>query len=348
MNDFLFLALTPVWRVALALSPTLIFLALLYALDARRLVRLPRVWGAMLAGGFAAGLSYLLNNRLLGWSGLSLLSFAVVMAPVVEELLKALYCGWLVQTRRVGFLVEGSILGFAVGTGFALVENLYYLNHLDRPDLLIWAVRGLGTAVMHGGASAVFTVLLLGLKRWESSRWPWGVALAAAILLHGGFNRMLIHPVMATVGVLVIMPLVLALVYRLGESGLQRWLGRGMDRDLALLALINSGRVDVSPLGTYLRDLKTHFKAGDVVDMLCLLRLQAELNLVVRGGMLLRENGLEGSLPADLPERLVEVEHLQLSLGRTGRLALRPVSRWRGSHPWQWHRLHQWLHEREL
>ena len=34
--------------------------------------------------------------------------------------------GLLVHRHRVGFLVDGAILGFAVGAGFAVVENLYY------------------------------------------------------------------------------------------------------------------------------------------------------------------------------------------------------------------------------
>ena len=54
--------------------------------------------------------------------------------------LKALIVVVLIRTHRIGFLVDAAILGFAVGTGFALVENLYYLRlaagrrhrHVDR------------------------------------------------------------------------------------------------------------------------------------------------------------------------------------------------------------------------
>ena len=63
------------------------------------------------------------------------------------------------RTRRTGFLTDAAILGFAVGAGFATVENIYYLRIFPDAPWLVWAIRGLGTAVMHGGASAIFAVL---------------------------------------------------------------------------------------------------------------------------------------------------------------------------------------------
>ncbi len=348
LNSLLVLNLNPVLRLVIALVPVVAFLVTLFLLDARHLVSIRRVFWALVAGGICAGGSYLINNPLLGWTRLPLLSFAVLVAPVVEELLKAIYCLWLVRTRRVGFLVDAAILGFAVGAGFALVENIYYLRQIDRPELLVWVVRGLGTAVMHGGASSIFTVLLQSLGRQKNGRFHVGGALAVAILIHAGFNGMMIHPVMATLGIFVVMPLVMVVIYRFGERNLKIWLGRGMDQDLALLELIHGGGVEGSPVGDYLQELKSRFRATDVVDMLCLLRLQTELNLVVRGGMLLRENGLVGTLPPDLSSRLAEVAHLQNSLGTAGLLALGPLSRWDGRNPWQRRLLRQWQSQTNL
>ena len=62
-------------------------------------------------------------------------------------------------TRRVGFLVDAAVLGFAVGAGFALVENVVYLRAITDAPLGLWLVRGLGTAVMHGGTTAMFAML---------------------------------------------------------------------------------------------------------------------------------------------------------------------------------------------
>ena len=46
-------------------------------------------------------------------------------APVVEELAKAVYWIFLIATARVAFMADSAICGFAVGAGFALVENIY-------------------------------------------------------------------------------------------------------------------------------------------------------------------------------------------------------------------------------
>jgi hypothetical protein len=86
------------------------------------------------------------------------------LAPVVEEALKAAFLVFRIRTGRVGFLVDAAIHGFAVGAGFALVENVYYLNRLDDAPLGVWVVRGFGTAVLHGSTTAMFAVLGKGIS----------------------------------------------------------------------------------------------------------------------------------------------------------------------------------------
>src|SRR4030042_818092 len=72
--------------------------------------------------------------------------------------------------RRVGFLVDAAIAGFAVGAGFAAAENLQYFVTLGPSSLLLWVVRGFGTALMHGSAPAVLAILakLLGARHGGS------------------------------------------------------------------------------------------------------------------------------------------------------------------------------------
>jgi len=106
------------------LLPVLSFLAVLLALDSYKLVKL-RVVVAMVAAGAAVALaSYFVNGRILEYAGLDFQAFTRYVAPVTEELLKALVIVALVRAHRVGFLVDAAIFGFAVGAGFAAVENL--------------------------------------------------------------------------------------------------------------------------------------------------------------------------------------------------------------------------------
>ena len=46
--------------------------------------------------------------------------------------MKAAFIVVLIARRRVGFLVDAAVQGFAVGAGFAVVENIEYLRTLDQ------------------------------------------------------------------------------------------------------------------------------------------------------------------------------------------------------------------------
>jgi RsiW-degrading membrane proteinase PrsW (M82 family) len=72
--------------------------------------------------------------------------------------------------HRIGFLVDAAIFGFAVGTGFALAENLYYLRLAVDAGMGTWIVRGFGTALMHGGTTALFAVMAVARMERSANR----------------------------------------------------------------------------------------------------------------------------------------------------------------------------------
>ena len=316
-----------VLRPALALLPVAAFLAVLVALDSYKLVRVRAVLGVVLAGMLAAGLAYALNGALLPYFKFA--TYTRYIAPFAEEALKALIIVALIRAHRIGFLVDAAICGFAVGTGFAMVENLHYLALQPGSALGTWVVRGFGTALMHGGAAASFAVLALALVEraghWSARALVPGYALA--VLLHSAFNHLLFSPLQATLGIVVLLPLVLWAVFVRSEAALAEWLGRGFDEDAELLELINSGNLPDSPIGRYLQTLKARFHGPVVADMLCYLRLHTELALRAKGVLLARENGFDVPLDEPTREKFAELRFLEKSVGRTGLLALPPVLR---------------------
>lgn len=328
-------------RVALALLPVLIFLAVLVWLDSYRLVRKRRVLLALGAGALGALLSYVVNSVILDLTGWPTVTFAIVAAPLVEEAAKGLWVAWQIRRRQVGFLIDAAILGFATGAGFALVENVYYLRLLGDVPLLVWLVRGLGTALMHGGTTAILAVYLRGQTERGPAGAPWIGAVFLAALLHAAFNRFMTVPLLATGVMVVVLPLFMLLVYRQGERRLRTWLGRGFDRDRELLALIAEGEVRTTPLGRYLISLRQNFRADTVADMLCLLRLQVELSIAAKGLLILQEQGVAPAPDPRLSAKLAEVRWLERSIGRTGLLAMRPICHWRGADRWQQHLLEE-------
>ncbi len=330
-------------NLGVSLGPVLLFLLSLYFMDTFRLVRFRRIAWAILAGIGTGLASYVVNSSLLSLLGWPVITFAMVMAPVVEESIKGLHVGWLLHSRRAGFLIDAAILGFATGSGFAVAENVFYLRNLPDAPLFVWIIRGSGTAIMHGGATSIFAIAARALSDTRPAMtWRnWLPGLMAAILLHSLFNRMLSKPVLATVVIMVVLPLLMRWIYKVGEDRLRRWLGHGFDRDTELLALINEGQVRETPLGRYLVSLRGSFQPDAVADMLCLLRLQAELSIRAKGILLLREHGLKPHDDPELRGKLEEVRHLENGIGKTGLLALRPVCRWQGADRWQRHLLEE-------
>ncbi len=142
----------------LGLLPVCCFLAALVYLDSYKLIPMRWILGTIVLGCGAAVLSYPLNVALLDWLQIDFISYTRYVSPIVEEALKALIIFVLVRTNRIGFLVDAAIFGFAVGAGFAIFENLFYLQALPDTNLGTWIVRGFGTAIMHGGTTAIYAV----------------------------------------------------------------------------------------------------------------------------------------------------------------------------------------------
>ncbi|MBN1505063.1 MAG: PrsW family intramembrane metalloprotease, partial [Candidatus Eisenbacteria bacterium] len=146
-------------RLLVSVLPVLIFLIALIFLDSYKLVKFRTVLLTVVVG-FAAGLVCIFINRsLMDGLGLERWQYARYVAPPVEELVKAAYVAYLIWSRRVGFMVDAAICGFAVGAGFAILENVQLLGSLPDSNIFLWVVRGFGTAVMHGGTTALFGTL---------------------------------------------------------------------------------------------------------------------------------------------------------------------------------------------
>lgn len=320
------------WAALLSFVPAVAFLAGLHTLDTYRLVTARRVLTALGAGGAAALFSYAPNS--LGfarWGD----SYGTFGAPAIEEITKALYVIACVVTYRVGFPVDAAVAGFAVGTGFSLLENLVYLIQLPADSsLAVWLVRGMGTAIMHGGATAMVAIVLVTL--WPRLKW---LAAIPAVLIgysaHAAYNSGALPPLERTALILVTVPALLMLVFRQSERMLARWLHGKLDDDLAMLGSIDSGSFLESPAGLYLGALRDTFRPEVVADMFCLLRLSAELSAKAKAELLQRELGFE--LPPD-PERASlrrEMMTLEQGLGVAARRALAPLLPASGRDQWE-------------
>ena len=325
----------------LGLLPASCFLAALVYLDSYKLVSIRWVLGIIALGGAAAGLSYLIHSNLLDILNIQLTSYTRYVSPVIEEFLKATIIVMLIRHNRIGFLVDAAIFGFAVGAGFAMIENLYFLQILPDSHIAVWIVRGFGTAIMHGGATAIFAVASHALLGQKSSLGPIVLlpGFFVAIITHSIFNHFFFTPVLNTIGVLIVLPMLLSVVFIQSEKSVVDWLDIGFDADTELLQLINSGEFSTSKVGMYLHSLKEKFRGEVVADLLCYLRLHVELSIRAKGLLMMRESGFENKTGEETRAKLEEMKYLEGSIGATGKLAIKPFLQMSRKDLWQFYML---------
>src|SRR6185437_11827369 len=241
----------------------------------------------------------------------------------------------LIRTHRVGFLVDAAILGFAVGTGFAILENVYYQQLVPDASVGTWIVRGFGTAIMHGGCTAIFAMAGLALRERHPSPLALVPGFVLAVVLHAAYNHAFLSPMLSTLGVIIALPPLLLFVYQRSERATADWLGSGFDADTEMLEQITSGHFTDSPAGRYLATLKTRFQGPIVADLLCYLRLHTELALRAKGILMMRESGFDARIDEPTRAKLVEMRYLEGSIGATGKLAMKPLLHAGNKEIWQ-------------
>jgi RsiW-degrading membrane proteinase PrsW (M82 family) len=326
-------------KAPVGLLPVLIFLLVLLYMDSYKLVGFRTILWVILAGSLLPVAGYWINGYVFGELAWDFPTYSRYAAPVIEEGLKASVLIFLFRTNRIGFLVDAAILGFAVGAGFAVMENFYYLYLASDAHIAVWVVRGFGTAIMHGGAMALFGILAQSLTERSMKINPllYLPGFIIAIIIHSAFNHFPGTPILTTLGILLILPPILLIVFQKSAHSMHEWLEVDFDEDALLLEQINSGAFAESKIGRFLGDLKQKFPGPVVVDMLCYLRLYTELALRAKGLLMMRENGLDTPVGERTRAKFEEMHYLEKSIGKTGCLAMSPFLQMTRKDLWQLH-----------
>lgn len=324
-------------RAPVGLLPVLIFLIILLYLDSYKLVSFRTIMWVILAGALLPVAGYWINGYAIEVLGWDFPTYSRYAAPVIEEGLKACIIIFLFRTNRIGFLVDAAILGFAVGAGFGVIENFYYLYMASDAHIAVWIVRGFGTAIMHGGVMALFGIIAQTLTERSMKINPllYLPGFIAAITIHSIFNHFPGTPILTTLGTLLVLPPILLVVFQKSARSMHEWLEVDFDEDALLLEQINSGEFTKTRIGQFLKDLKQKFPGPVVVDMLCYLRLYTELALRAKGMLMMRENGLDTPVGERTRAKFEEMRYLEKSIGKTGCLAMSPFLQMTRKDLWQ-------------
>jgi len=325
----------------LGLGPVLLFLLGLIYLDSFKLVGFSTVAGVLLLGAATGVASYFISGPVMDALHVDFPHYSRYVAPTVEECLKAAAMFYLFARNRIGFMVDAAILGVAIGAGFSLFENVYYAYVFPDANVLVWSVRGFGTAIMHGGVSAVFGVSAQALSQRHATFNPLNYVpgLLLAISLHTLYNLLVAWPFQSTAATIVVLPMVLLFVFDKSEHEVHNWLVHDYESHEYLLEDIQNGNFAHSEAGRFITDLAAKFSNAVVADIFAYLKLHTELVLRAEQLLLARESGRDIAIaPADR-EHFATLRKLERKIGKTAMLTIWPHLKFSHQELWELHQL---------
>ena len=322
-----------------ALLPVVIYIFVVYKIDNFSLISIKNLFLQVLCGMVAA----LVCFGLFQLTGLILSeNQSDFFNPVLEEIIKAIPLLWLATRKKIVFFIDSVICGAAIGGGFSILENIFYLLLGNEMGIGTVLFRGLEVALIHMGCSAIIAAgLMLGIRLILRSRSRLPIKnsdalmvislLVVAPVLHVCHNTFHFNPLVQFIFVIGTMGGLLVWTYFYDVEMIHRWLDTGLDKQLSLLDSIKKGHLSDTPTGHFLQSVKDAFPPEDFFDMICFVQLHVRLSVASRSRVMLWESGLERDLPLtdEMKELLLsqyaEYKLLEKRLGNAARMTIAPI-----------------------
>jgi RsiW-degrading membrane proteinase PrsW (M82 family) len=333
-------------KALIALLPVVVLVIVLYRLDSHRLLGTHFIMRIFVIGGVMAVICAFINTFAIETLNWEFQRYTRYGGPLVEEMLKASVLVLLFRTNRIGFLIDAGILGFTVGAGFSFVENIYYLNMAQDAHYGVWMVRGFGTAIMHGGATALFAIIAETMTERHLKMNPllYVPGLIIAFLLHSIFNHFPVSPILSTVVTLLILPTILFLLFERNETTIHNFLEMDFAAHRQLLKQIAHGEFSGCEAGRFLQDMQRKMSGPVAREMVRYFCLHTELVLSAESILLEREKGVDIEVGDEIKRKLSEMHQLEHHIGRAGMRTLRPHLKFTAKDMWEIHLLEDEAH----
>ena len=322
-----------------ALLPVVIYIFVVYKIDNFSLISIKNLFLQVLCGMVAA----LVCFGLFQLTGVMLSeNQSDFFNPVLEEIIKAIPLLWFATRKKIVFFIDSVICGAAVGGGFSILENIFYLLLGNEMGIGTVLFRGLEVALIHMGCSAIIAAgLMLGIRLILRSRSRLSIRnsdalivislLAVSPILHLCHNTFHFNPLVQFIFVIGTMGGLLVWTYFYDVEMIHSWLDTGLDKQLSLLDSIKKGLLDDTPTGNFLKSVKDVFPPEDYFDIICYVQQHVELSVASRSRVMVRESGLERDFPlTDEMKKLIlsqytEYKLLEERLGNAARMTIAPV-----------------------
>lgn len=168
----------------LAFSIPLLFLGIIRKFDFYQTGQFPLIILCLGWGASAYALAALINWSLIKLGLANQNSIDHFIAPVLEEILKALVLIYLVRRSRFTYTVDGALYGFATGIGFAIAENVEYVTQAPSLAMAVAFQRIFSTNLVHAFSSAAIGIAL-GVFRLGTSRLRWLISVVGVLVAIG-------------------------------------------------------------------------------------------------------------------------------------------------------------------
>ena len=320
-----------------ALLPVAIYIFVVYKLDSFSLLSVKRLLLLVLSGVITAlacfGLFQLLNPLMSETA-------SDYLYPLVEEAMKAIPLLILASRKKMVFFIDSVICGAAVGGGFSILENIFYLVLGEPLAMGTVLFRGLEVALIHMGCSAIVAAALMfairlvervkaGLPVKRSDTAMSVFLMVVAPVLHVLHNALHFNPLIQFVCVFAALAGLLVWTYQYDGDMIHRWLDRGLDKQVSLLQSIQAGQLGETKTGQFLLSIKETFPAEVFFDVICYVQLNVELSVAAKSRFMMREAGLDLPLEDSQKETYLsqyeEFMILEKRLGKSARMAVAPV-----------------------
>lgn len=320
-------------KALIALAPVVLLLFVFDRLDAFDLINLREILLLLGGGGVIAALCFFTNWRVLDGFPIGTSDYSRYVAPVIEETLKAVPIIALFAMNRLGFKIDAAIAGFALGAGFSMVENLWYLYMIAEANVTGWLVRGFGTAIMHGGTTALFAIASHEMTERQAegaaAQYRFNAVLflpglLLAIILHGLFNALAGAPLVAMAATLLLAPATIFFALARNERATRHWLASDQAMHAQMLAEIRNGGFSGSALAGAIRDAAGRLGSKAAEDVLAYAELKTELVLRAEELILASQSGQSATVGTEDRAKFARLHKLE---GRLGKAVTAAVSR---------------------
>ena len=156
----------------------------------------------VLTGIFISVFAAEVNGLLCTVLPLSLFEITITVTPITEELLKAvpiLFYAMVINEKKEAIFTAS----MAVGIGFAVLENAYYLLNIPSFNMVDAVIRAFGAGLMHGMCTLLVGVGISFVKKRHKIFLVGTFALLSTAITYHGIYNMLVQSEYITAGCLL-------------------------------------------------------------------------------------------------------------------------------------------------